>query len=556
MVSAQVQMPRQSESPPDIDVLVVGGGINGAGIARDLAGRGWRVMLVEKDDLAAHTSSSSTKLIHGGLRYLEHKAFGLVRKALQEREVLLRSAPHIMRPLRFVMPHDAAMRPAWLIRLGLFFYDHLAKREILPASRGIKLRGHPLGVPLQERFTQGFVYSDGWVDDARLVVLNAMDARERGAEVLTGTRCVRAVRGSEGWTVELERGLPGQEQHCTVRAKALVNAAGPWARQFLDEVAQAPPGQALTTHRLRLVKGSHIVVPRVFAHEHAYIFQAPDGRIIFAIPYEGRFTLIGTTDVEVPAMPDKASISQGEVHYLCEQASRYFKQPIQPADVLWSYAGVRPLLEDAAADASAVTRDYVLETSMDAAPLMTVWGGKITTYRKLAELAADQIAEMLAAQAPGKTGAWTEQAVLPGGDLSSWSLAPVKGSDLGLTAFVGRAQARYPWLPVPTLRRWAQAYGTRMEAIIGQANSPTDLGMTGVPGLFVAELRYLVEHEWALTLDDVLWRRSKLGLHLTAEQQGLVQGWLDTLVPSPLPDSSAQSLVQGEHLQRELVAGV
>jgi len=544
----------------EVDVLVVGGGINGAGIARDLAGRGWRVMLVEKDDLAAHTSSSSTKLIHGGLRYLEHKAFGLVRKALQEREVLLRSAPHIMRPLRFVMPHDAAMRPAWLIRLGLFFYDHLAKREILPSSRGIKLRGHPLGVPLQERFTKGFVYSDGWVDDARLVVLNAMDAQERGAEILTGTRCVRAVRGSDGWTVDLERGLPGQEQHRTVRAKALVNAAGPWARQLLDDVAQAPQGQALTTHRLRLVKGSHIVVPRVFRHEHAYIFQAPDGRIIFAIPYEGRFTLIGTTDVEVLAMPDKASISQEEVHYLCEQASRYFKQPVKPVDVVWSYAGVRPLLEDASADASAVTRDYVLETSTEGAPLMTVWGGKITTYRKLAEQAADQIASMLHADgdaAQGKTSAWTEHAVLPGGDLSSWSLAPVKGADLGLTAFVGRAQARYPWLPVPTLRRWAQAYGTRMEAIIGQANSPTDLGLTGVPGLFVAELRYLVEHEWARTLDDVLWRRSKLGLHLTAEQQTLVQGWLDTLVPTAQPDASgAQSVVQSDHLQRELVAGI
>jgi glycerol-3-phosphate dehydrogenase len=558
MVSAQMptQPQTQSGAPLDVDVLVVGGGINGAGIARDLAGRGWRVMLVEKDDLAAHTSSSSTKLIHGGLRYLEHKAFGLVRKALQEREVLLRSAPHIMRPLRFVMPHDAAMRPAWLIRLGLFFYDHLARREILPASRGIKLRGHPLGVPLQERFTQGFVYSDGWVDDARLVVLNAMDAQERGAEILTGTRCVRAVRGMDAWTVELERGLPGQEQHRTVRAKALVNAAGPWARQFLDEVAQAPKGQALSTHRLRLVKGSHIVVPRVFAHEHAYIFQAPDGRIIFAIPYEGRFTLIGTTDVEVPSMPDKATIGQDEVHYLCEQASRYFKQPVQPADVLWTYAGVRPLLEDAAADASAVTRDYVLETSSEGAPLMTVWGGKITTYRKLAEQAADQIADMLPAGAQGRTAAWTEHAVLPGGDLSSWSLAPVKGSDLGLTAFVGRAQARYPWLPVPTLRRWSQAYGTRMEAIIGQANSPADLGLTGVPGLFMAELRYLVEHEWARNLDDVLWRRSKLGLHLTAEQQSQIEACLNTLLPDPAPESVSQSLVQGDHLEGELVAGV
>ncbi len=548
------------------DVLVVGGGINGAGIARDLAGRGWRVLLAEKDDLASHTSSSSTKLIHGGLRYLEHRAFGLVRKALQEREVLLKSAPHIMRPLRFVMPHDMAMRPAWLIRLGLFLYDHLARREILPGSRGLKLKGHPLGTPLHARYTRGFIYSDGWVDDARLVVLNAIDARERGAEVLTRTRCTQARRDSGTWAVDLQsEGPAGGQRSVTVRARVLVNAAGPWAKQFLSDTAKdgtGQGGQALTTHHLRLVKGSHIVVPQVFTHDHAYIFQAPDGRIIFAIPYEGRFTLIGTTDVDMPTMPDQASISQDEVSYLCEQASRYFKKPLHPRDVLWTYAGVRPLLEDAAADASAVTRDYMLETNVSGAPLMTVWGGKITTYRKLAEQAADQIGEMLQAQGvvPALTSspaaAWTEKAVLPGGDLSSWSFASVAGNDLGLTAFVGRAQARYPWLPVPTLRRWAQAYGTRMEQVMGSANNVADLGPTDVPGLYLAELRYLIDQEWARTADDVLWRRSKLGLHLKPEHQALVPDLMAGLLPPSGAQCAVQGVVQSDHLQRELVPGI
>ena len=511
--------------PDTCDVLVVGGGINGAGIARDLAGRGFKVVLAEQHDLAAHTSSSSTKLIHGGLRYLEHREFSLVRKALQEREVLLRSAPHIIKPLRFVMPHDPHMRPAWLIRLGLFLYDHLARREVLPGSRGVALRGHRLGAPLQARFKRGFVYSDGWVDDARLVVLNAMDARERGATVLTRTRCVQATRGEQGWTVRLQReaaspqGEPGVR---TVKARMLVNAAGPWAHAFLRDVASAPGGEALTRHSLRLVKGSHIVVPRLFEHEHAYIFQAKDGRIIFAIPYEQKFTLIGTTDVEVPSMPEQARISEEETAYLCEQASAYFRAPVRPDMVLWSYAGVRPLLEDAHASASAVTRDYLLETCAHGAPLMTVWGGKITTYRKLAEEAATQIGGMLG----DARGAWTRGARLPGGDLDAW-IGPALRPDRDMQAFLSRWRHKHPWLPLALAQRWTKAYGSRAEHVLGDATNVAGLGREVAPGLHECELRYLVQHEWARSADDVLWRRSKLGLHLTAERCQNVQAWME-----------------------------
>ncbi|HPW13668.1 MAG TPA: glycerol-3-phosphate dehydrogenase, partial [Thermomonas sp.] len=335
------------------DVVVVGGGINGVGIARDLAGRGQKVLLCEKDDLASHTSSSSTKLIHGGLRYLEYYEFSLVRKALAERELLLRSAPHIMWPLRFVMPHDPGMRPVWMIRAGLFLYDHLARREVLAGSRTIDLRRHPAGAPLKRGLRKGFVYSDGWVDDARLVVLNAIDAAERGARVLTRWRCVDARRGAEGWQLRL---TSTAGETLEVGARALVNAAGPWAAQFLSEHAHAPKPKSL-----RLVKGSHIVVHKLFDHDHAYIFQNPDKRIIFAIPYERDFTLIGTTDVEHRGPIGEARIDAAETDYLCEQASRYFEKPVVPSDVVWSYSGVRPLLDDDSGDPSAVTRDYALE---------------------------------------------------------------------------------------------------------------------------------------------------------------------------------------------------
>jgi len=505
--------------PPDtVDALIIGGGINGAGIARDLAGRGWRVLLVEQDDLAAHTSSASTKLIHGGLRYLEHYEFALVRKALGEREVLLKSAPHIMRPLRFVMPHDPGMRPAWLIRLGLFLYDHLARREVLPGSTSVDLRRHPAGQPLQARYTRGFVYSDGWVDDARLVVLNALDAREHGASVMTRTRCVSAERSAQHWTATL-RTAQGALQ--TVQARALVNAAGPWAAQVLRDVAHPAGAERLASRSLRLVKGSHIVVPRRFEHDHAYIFQNPDGRIIFAIPYEGRFTLIGTTDSELQGDPRGAQANEAEVAYLCEQASRYFRQPVTPAEVVWTYAGVRPLLDDDSDNPAAVTRDYLLEHDTHAAPLLTVWGGKITTFRQLAEDAAGDISRMLGQPRP----AWTRGALLPGGDLSGW-ITPSGRPDEDFRRFAAAVQARWPWLPADLALRWAHAHGSRIELLVGAASGLADLGEEVAPGLFEAELRHLMQTEWARTADDILWRRSKLGLHLTADQRRQVAAWV------------------------------
>ncbi|WP_444813499.1 glycerol-3-phosphate dehydrogenase [Variovorax gracilis] len=513
--------PSSTASAADCDVLIVGGGINGCGIARDLAGRGWRVVLCEKDDLAAHTSSSSTKLIHGGLRYLEYYEFSLVRKALQEREVLLKSAPHIMWPLRFVMPHDPSMRPAWMIRIGLFMYDHLARREVLPGSRTVDLKRHEAGAALKPEFKRGFVYSDGWVDDARLVVLNALDARARGAEILTRTRCISARRNAEGWTALLE----GPEGQRSVRARAVVNAAGPWAEAFLRGVAHSAQGEALATRHLRLVKGSHIVVPRVFGHDHAYIFQNPDKRIIFAIPYQDDFTLIGTTDIELQGDdPGAARISDDEVDYLCTQASRYFRKPVTPADVVWTYSGVRPLLDDASGDPSAVTRDYMLESNTTAAPLLSVWGGKITTFRKLAEDAADEVGRML-----GETRtAWTDGAFMAGGDLSAWIGGTTRTSrpDDDFERFVDAVRSKYPWLEFNLARRLARAYGARVAEVIGDARSMDDMGEAVAPGLHERELRYLRDEEWACSGDDVLWRRSKLGLHFTPAERDQVNTWM------------------------------
>ena len=495
------------------DVLVVGGGINGAGIARDLAGRGQRVLLCEADDLAQHTSSASTKMIHGGIRYLEYFEFALVRKALAEREVLLKSAPHIIRPLRLVMPHDPSanpLRPVWMVRLGLFLYDHLAKREVLPASTTIDLRSGPIGAPLKPGYSRGFVYSDGWVDDARLVVLNAVDARERGAEVLTRWRCTDAQRSLAGWCATLQS-ADGRQR--VVTARALVNAAGPWAAQFLREHAHAPQAKSL-----RLVKGSHIVVKKLFDHDHAYLLQSPDRRIIFVIPYEGDYTLIGTTDVEHHGALGQARIDPAETLYLCEQASRYLKQPITPADVVWSYSGVRPLLEDEAANAAAVTRDYQLELDTSSAPLLTVWGGKMTTFRKLAEEAADRLAAPL-----GSTrGAWTRGAFLPGGDLSGWIGAPQR-PDTDIARFTAALSERHPELPAALAARLAHAYGSRVEILLRDG-----LGAEVAPGLHAAELAYLHDHEWARSADDVLWRRSKLGLHMTAAQRAGVAAWCRT----------------------------
>lgn len=528
--------PDFASRPTHCDVVVVGGGINGVGIARDLAGRGWKVILAEKDDLAAHTSSASTKLVHGGLRYLEHQAFGLVRKALKEREVLLRSAPHIMRPMQFVMPHDPSLRPAWMIRLGLWMYDHLAKREFLPGSRSIRLNGDGLGEPLKPAFRQAFVYADGWVDDSRLVVLNAIDARARGAHIHTRTRCISAVRGPGKWTVTMASDSDHECDLWTVEAPMLVNATGPWAAQFLRDSTLPLPGptsQPLTQHSLRLVKGSHIVVPRLFEHDHAYLFQAPDGRVVFAIPYEEHFTLVGTTDVEVMVMPHRTRASENEVAYLCEQVNRYFKRQITPKDVCWHFAGIRPLLEDVSDNASAITRDYLLETNHLGAPLMTVWGGKITTYRKLAEEAGDTIGRLLV----DHRAAWTAQAPLPGGNMTppDHQTESSKGRTAGqlspatlLALLQTRLAQQYPWVPLKWLNRWARSYGTLTHQIIGSATSLDQLEPTNVPGICMAELRYLVSHEWAKTGEDILWRRTKLGLQLTPDQQSQV----DTLISS------------------------
>jgi len=509
------------------DLLVVGGGINGTGIARDAAGRGLSVLLCEQDDLAAHTSSASTKLIHGGLRYLEDFHFSLVRKALKEREVLLGAAPHIMRPLRFVMPHDAHLRPAWMIRAGLFLYDHLSRRRLLAASSAIDLRKHAAGGPLLPRYSRGFVYSDGWTDDARLVVLNAIDAAARGATILTRTRCERMEVRSGGWVATLvEAGRPhvvDAERRRVVEATAVVNAAGPWVSRF---VRDATPVR--TTHAVRLVKGSHIVVPQIFSHRFAYIFQNADRRIVFAIPYEQQFTLIGTTDVDYQGEPGAVHIDPDETRYLCTIVNRYFTRQTAPADVVWSYSGVRPLLQDESADPSSATRDYALELDSKPAPLLSVFGGKITTYRRLAESAVDLLALRLGTDAGpwahARRSPWTREAKLPGGELPGGSFA----------AFLRIVERRYPWLPESIRRRYAHAYGARIERVMGEARGLTDMGQELVHGLYEREVAYLCREEFARTVEDILWRRTKLGLHLRIADVATLQRWLDSQ-PAQMP---------------------
>jgi glycerol-3-phosphate dehydrogenase len=479
------------------DILVVGGGINGVGIARDAAGRGLSVLLCEQDDLAGHTSSASTKLIHGGLRYLEYYEFNLVRKALQEREVLLRAAPHIIWPLRFVMPHNSQLRPAWMIRAGLFLYDHMSRRRLLPGSASIDLTSGPLGHPLQPQHRKGFVYSDAWVEDSRLVVLNAVDAAERGATVSTRTRFVSAQRHADHWEAQLQPGAVDTTE--TVRARALVNAAGPWAASLLrDSLALLPKRELL------MAKGSHIIVRKLFEHDHAYILQNPDKRIIFAIPYEQEFTLIGTTDVAFNGDPGHVCISDEETSYLCEMINRYFTRQISPRDVVSSYSGVRPLLEEDTSDLSAVTRDYALEGDFapNRAPLLSVLGGKITTFRRLAEEALDMLVPSLGRVRP----VWTAAAALPGGDIA--------GADFD--SFLNDLRHRYTWLPAQLLRRYARAYGTRIHRLLDTMSSVAGLGQEYGDGVYEAEIDYLVKREWARTPEDVLWRRSKLGLHVTA----------------------------------------
>jgi glycerol-3-phosphate dehydrogenase len=496
----------------DCDVLVVGGGINGAAIARDAAGRGLRVVLCEKDDLGQHTSSASSKLIHGGLRYLEQGAFGLVRKALAERELLLKSAPHIMRPLRFVMPVDAGQRPAWLIRAGLFLYDRLAPREFLPGSEAVDLTAHPAGAALKRGFTHGFAYSDGWVDDARLVVLNALDARERGATILPRTLCGAVRRHAAYWSAT----LVGEGGRTEVEARCLVNAAGPWAGRFLQAATGAAPRQAL-----RLVKGSHIVVPRLFEHGDAYLFQHPDGRVVFAMPYEGAFTLVGTTDVDYRGDLDAVAIGADETAYLCRLVNRYFERQVGPGDVVWSYSGVRPLAGDGSASASRATRDFRLATDSAGAPLLSVLGGKITTCRRLAEQAVDWIAPALGVRARG----WTAHACLPGGDL--YGPRPASRGVLEFSDWVAAQQERFAWVPPALVGRWARAYGTRIERLLADRSTLAELGPEVVPGLYAAEVEYLMQQEWAHSAADILWRRSKLGLHLAPGCAGQLDAWIE-----------------------------
>ena len=461
------------------------------------------MILCEQDDLASHTSSASTKLIHGGLRYLEEFHFALVRKALREREVLLAAAPHIMRPLHFVMPYAAHLRPAWMIRAGLFLYDHLAKRAHLAASAALDLDTHIAGEPLKAGYHRGFVYSDGWVDDARLVVLNALDAQARGARILTRVRCEKLLPQEGAWSALL-RAADGTAK---ITARAVVNATGPWVSDF---VTRATPVRA--AHQVRLVKGSHIVVPRLFDHRFAYIFQNEDRRIVFAIPYEHAFTLIGTTDVDYHADPAAVHIDAAEISYLCALANSYFKQQISAASVVWSYSGVRPLLQDESNDPMSVTRDYALELDREPAPLLSIFGGKITTYRKLAEDAVNLLAGTLGTRAPP----WTAGARLPGGDLPEGSLA----------VFLRTLERQHPWLPAPLRRRYAHAYGTRLARVLGGATTLAELGAEVLPQLYERELEYLCREEFARTAQDILWRRSKLGLHLLQVDTTALERWL------------------------------
>jgi len=480
----------------EFDLAIVGGGINGAGIARDAAGRGLSVLLVEQGDLAQATSSASTKLIHGGLRYLEHYEFRLVREALAEREVLWRAAPHIVRPLRFVLPHHKGQRPRWLIRLGLFLYDHLGGRKRLPGTRNVDLQRDPVGDALLPKFTSGFEYSDCWVDDARMVVLCARDAADRGAEVRVCTRCTRAERADGFWRLSLEGEAGGQ-----ISARALVNATGPWVADFLAQgIGVSAPA------KVRLVKGSHIVVPRLWDGPHCYIFQNEDQRICFAIPYEGDFTLIGTTDRDFSGDPAGVAISADETAYLCEAVSAYLRRNVAPSDVVWTYAGVRPLYDDGASRAQEATRDYVLhlDVAEGTPPLLSVFGGKITTFRRLAEAALERLSPYIQMRGP-----WTAAAALPGGDF------PPDGAP----ALAAKLRAAHPWLAEATAWRLARLYGTRAFALLDGAAGPepaiaADLG--------AREIRFLVAQEWARTPADIFWRRTKLGLRTTdAERTAL-----------------------------------
>lgn len=484
------------------DVVIVGGGVNGTGIAMDAAGRGLKVLLCEMNDLASATSSSSSKLIHGGLRYLEHYEFRLVQKALAERESLLKNSPHIMWPMRFRLPHRPHLRPAWMIRAGLFLYDHLAKREILPGSKSIHFDESG---PLKPDITKGFEYSDGWVDDARLVVLTAKKAQQFGAKIMTRTKCANAERRDKDWKITLQDTVSKGER--AISARAIVNASGPWVSKLFGETLSMPAPKMI-----RMVKGSHIVVPRLNQDQEAYILQNDDERIVFVIPYEDQFSLIGTTDVEYEGDPKKAVISPEETNYLLDVVNAHFVRQLKPSDVVWSYSGVRPLMDGEEENAQKASRDYSFEVDQKngKAPLISVFGGKITTYRKLAEAATDKLCQFF----PEASGHWTKKASLPGGDFDN---------HVGLTATL---KQEFPWLPEDVLSRYVRTYGTTSRDILHGCTSVEDLGEHFAGTLYEKEVQHLVKNEWAMTAEDILWRRTKQGLYASDAQTKTLESYL------------------------------
>lgn len=496
-----------------LDVFIIGGGVNGAGIARDAAGRGLSVMMCEKDDLAQGTSSRSGKLVHGGLRYLEFYEFRLVREALIEREVLLNAAPHIIWPMRFVLPHSPGDRPAWLVRLGLFLYDHLGGRKKLPGTRTLNLHRDPEGAPVQDRYNRGFEYSDCWVDDARLVTLNALDAAERGATILTRTRCVSAQRSGDAWEIVLQHTATGEKR--TVRAKALVNAAGPWVLDIINQVTHTHSSRSV-----RLVKGSHIIVPKFWEGQQAYLMQNHDKRVIFVNPYEGDKALIGTTDIPWQGNADAVTADDSEQQYLIDAVNRYFKIKLSASDVITRFSGVRPLFDDGKGNPSAVTRDYVFDLDeQQQLPLLHVFGGKITTFRKLAEHALQKLAPFF----PQMGADWTRDATLPGGEIAH----------ADFESFLQQQKERYPWMPHALCKHYARLYGARLPQIIGEATNVAGLGRHFGALLYEAEVRYLVDKEWAQQAEDILWRRTKHRLHLTDAQQQAFADWFTQTWAAP-----------------------
>lgn len=487
------------------DIFVIGGGINGCGIARDAAGRGYSVRLAEMNDLASGTSSWSSKLIHGGFRYLEHYEFKLVREALGERETLLKMAPHIIWPMRFVLPHHSSMRPAWLLRLGLFLYDHMGKRKLLPGTKQLNLTTHSVGKPLKASYTKGFEYSDCWVNDARLVVLNAQDAQQHGAKIETHTKVISALRENGHWSISTKN--LRTDEISVHKARLLVNASGPWVDKVLGEALDSK-----SSNNVRLVQGSHIVVPKIHDHDRAYIFQNADNRIIFALPYEQDFTLIGTTDQDYQGDPSDVKITASEIAYICSSASAYFEKPIDANNIVWSYSGVRPLYDDGATEAQEATRDYVLRVDGDDLPMINIFGGKITTYRKLSESMMEKIAALIGT----RLDAWTEGSHLPGGDFEV--------SDFN--SLVTKLEFEFEFLDSTLATRLIRSYGTNAWTIMKGASDLKDMGHDFGGTLFQREIEYLMKYEWAECAEDVVWRRTKLGIRLSKMEVSFIDDWM------------------------------